>query len=305
MYRTRNSVIWGRTIDMSHIEGVDDGIGYGVRGSSTDGLGVSGHSDSDTGVYGNSPRGAGVFGESSEGFGVYGNSPSGSGVYGESHGITGVSGYSPLGTGVSGISLEGIGLHGSSKTYAAYLDGRVFIRGPLVKPGGTLKIDHPLDPENKYLYHSFVESPDMKNIYDGIVVIDSNGEAKIDFPDWFGALNKEFRYQLTAVGAPGPNLHIAEEISDTATDSSNSSSNPTINNSRFRIAGGTSGMKVSWQVTGIRRDPWANANRIQVEEKKPDKEQGYYIYPDLYGKPEENGLNHLLSNRWEVTRENH
>jgi len=40
-------------------------------------------------------------------------------------------------------------------------------------------------------------------------------------------------------------------------------------------------MKVSWQVTGIRKDPWANANRIEVEEDKPTKERGYYLYPDL------------------------
>ena len=50
----------------------------------------------------------------------------------------------------------------------------------------------------------------MKNIYDGIAILDANGEAEIEFPDWFSALNKDFRYQLTAVGAPGPNLHIAE-----------------------------------------------------------------------------------------------
>ncbi len=135
----------------------------------------------------------------------------------------------------------------------------------------------------------------MKNIYDGIAIFDANGEAEIEFLDWFSALNKDFRYQLTAVGAPGPNLHIAEEISDTAAESS--SSRRYNSNSRFKIAGGTSGMKVSWQVTGIRKDPWANANRIQVEEEKSVKERGYYIYPDLYGQPAENGINHLLSKR--------
>jgi hypothetical protein len=58
----------------------------------------------------------------------------------------------------------------------------------------------------------------MKNVYDGVVVLDDSGEADIELPDWFGALNKDFRYQLTAIGAPGPNLHISEEISDSATD---------------------------------------------------------------------------------------
>ena len=181
-----------------------------------------------------------------------------------------------------------MGVYGKGITgLAAYLDGNVTITGNLEKAGGSFKIDHPLDPANKYLCHSFVESPDMKNVYDGVVVLDRKGKAEIELPDWFGALNKDFRYQLTAIGAPGPNLYIAEEISDTTT--SNKSSN-----SRFKIAGGTSGMKVSWQVTGIRKDPWANANRIQVEEDKPTKERGYHLHPDLYGQPEDKGISHLL-----------
>jgi len=142
------------------------------------------------------------------------------------------------------------------------------------------------------------ESPDIKNVYDGVVVLDNKGKAEIELPDWFGILNKDFRYQLTAIGAPGPNLYIAEEISEATTNtkysSSKSSSNKNNNNSHFKIAGGASGMKVSWQVTGIRKDPWANANPIEVEEDKPDKERGYYLHPDLYGQPEERGISHLL-----------
>jgi hypothetical protein len=170
----------------------------------------------------------------------------------------------------------------------------VKITGNVEKSGGSFKIDHPLDPANKYLCHSFVESPDMKNVYDGIVVLDRKGKAEIELPDWFGALNKDFRYQLTAIGAPGPNLYIAEEISEATTSNYGSKSSNKNNNSRFKIAGGTSGMKVSWQVTGIRKDPWANANRIEVEDDKPDKERGYYLHPDLYNQPEENGISHLL-----------
>jgi hypothetical protein len=136
----------------------------------------------------------------------------------------------------------------------------------------------------------------MKNVYDGVVVLDNKGKAEIELPDWFGILNKDFRYQLTAIGAPGPNLYIAEEISDTTNtkySSSKRSSNKN-NSSRFKIAGGTSGMKVSWQVTGIRKDPWANANRIRVEEDKPAKERGYYLHPDVYDQPEDKGISHLL-----------
>jgi hypothetical protein len=284
------------------VEGIDDGIKrYAVRGlSERGGYGVIGrsvgygYSNSYFGVRGGSLDYIGVSGASDTGTGVDGISLSGYGVYGGSNSGYGVIGFSNSGYGVIGFTHSG---------YAAYLGGNVVITGNLQKGGGSFKIDHPIDPANKYLHHSFVESPDMKNVYDGMVALDNKGEAEIELPDWFGALNKDFRYQLTAIGAPGPNLYIAEEISDTSTttncSSDSSSSNQNNNNnsndsSNFKIAGGTSGMKVSWQVTGIRKDPWANANRIRVEEDKPAKERGYYIYPDLYGQPEEKGISRLL-----------
>jgi hypothetical protein len=272
---------------MSHVDGVDDGVGYGV----------SGKSDSWVGVKGQSNGGYGVNGESNSFYGVLGRSQSSTAVLGLSDSGYGVHGYSNSNPGVYGSSDSSAGLYGESwNDYAAVLNGKVKITGNLEKAGGSFKIDHPLDPANKYLCHSFVESPDMKNVYDGVVVLDNKGKAEIELPDWFGILNKDFRYQLTAIGAPGPNLYIAEEISKANTKySSKSSSNKNKNNnSRFKIAGGTSGMKVSWQVTGIRKDPWANANRIQVEEDKPAKERGYYLHPDVYGQPEEKGISHLL-----------
>ncbi|HYX55829.1 MAG TPA: hypothetical protein VE818_06700, partial [Nitrososphaeraceae archaeon] len=220
---------------------------------------------------------------------------------GQSQSSYGVVGVSDDGFGVVGGSTNSAGLYSQSfKDYAAVLDGKVKITGNLEKAGGSFKIDHPPDPANKYLCHSFVESPDMKNVYDGVVVLDNKGKAEIDLPNWFGILNKDFRYQLTAIGAPGPNLYIAEEISEATTNTKYSSSKRSSsnknknNNSRFRIAGGTSGMKVSWQVTGIRKDPWANANRIRVEEDKPAKERGYYLHPDVYDQPEDKGISHLL-----------
>jgi len=257
---------------MSHVDGVDDGVGYGVFGESdSGGLGVKGHSQISIGV----------LGDSAENFGVKGSSNSGDGVAGGSH----------YGFGVAGVSNNSAGLYGESwNDYAAVLNGKVKITGNLEKAGGSFKIDHPLDPANKYLHHSFVESPDMKNVYDGVVVLDRKGKAEIELPNWFGALNKDFRYQLTPIGAPGPNLYIAEEISDKTTNYTSNNNK----NSRFKIAGGTSGMKVSWQVTGIRKDPWANANRIEVEDDKPAKERGYYLHPELYGQPEEKGISHLL-----------
>ncbi len=156
-----------------------------------------------------------------------------------------------------------------AKSYAgpaAYLDGNVTVVGTLTKGGGSFRIDHPVDPSHKYLSHSFVESPDMKNVYDGTVVLDASGEATVQLPDWFGALNRDFRYQLTCIGGFAP-VYIAEEIKD----------------NHFKIAGGTTGLKVSWMVTGIRQDAWANAHRIQVEEEKPLAERGHYLHPDAFG----------------------
>jgi trimeric autotransporter adhesin len=136
----------------------------------------------------------------------------------------------------------------------------------LSKAGGSFQIDHPLDPAHKYLYHSFVESPDMMNVYNGTVTLDSDGRATVELPDWFETLNRDFRYQLTAIGAAAPDLHVAGEVA----------------NGTFGIAGGRPGLKVSWQVTGIRQDAWANANRIPVEAHKPAKDRGRYLHPDLY-----------------------
>ena len=78
--------------------------------------------------------------------------------------------------------------------------GNVDILGTLSKGGGSFKIDHPLDPANKYLYHSFVESPDMMNIYNGNITTDASGEAVVELPEWFETLNRDFRYQLTVIG---------------------------------------------------------------------------------------------------------
>jgi hypothetical protein len=171
----------------------------------------------------------------------------------------------------TGILAHPGGLGGGSNGFAGDFLGNVTITGNLSKAGGSFKIDHPLDPANKYLYHSFVESPDMMNIYNGNAKLDSTGEAVIELPAWFGAVNKDFRYLLTPIGAPGPGLYVAEEIAD----------------NHFKIAGGGPGMRVSWQVTGIRQDAWANAHRIPVEEIKSDQERGYYLHPELFGQPEE------------------
>jgi hypothetical protein len=80
----------------------------------------------------------------------------------------------------------------------------------------------------------------MMNIYNGNVLLDPSGEAEINLPAYFEALNREFRYQLTAIGRPGPNLFVAREISDNS---------------------------------------FAEQNRIQVEVDKSAEERGSYLHP--------------------------
>ena len=245
---------------------VNDAGGIGVAGESAFGSGVHGTSSSGAGTSGESRFGVGVFGTSVESFGVHGMAVAGGsdGVRGTATGING--------NGVHGIANNGVGAYGvygeSTSGYAGYFSGNLRVIGTLSKSSGSFIIDHPLDPANKYLSHSFVESPDMKNIYDGIAVLDADGRADVELPDWFQALNRDFRYQLTCIGAFAP-VYVAEKIHD----------------NRFAIAGGAPGQEVSWQVTGIRQDAYANAHRIVVEESKPAAEVGHYLHPAELGMP--------------------
>jgi hypothetical protein len=231
------------------------------------------------------PHGSGVLASVGFGPGILGESPSGPGIFGRSTspgGHGGVQGFNLHGPGVVGLSQDGVGVRGIATQ--GLFEGIVLVQGAFATDGPALvtetlsagaiqaqskmfRIDHPLDPANKYLIHTSVESPDMKNVYDGLVTLDAQGEATVELPEWFEALNTNLRYQLTPIGSPGPNLHVAEEVS----------------NKRFKIGGGAAGIKVSWQVTGIRKDSWAEAHRNPVEQEKPPEERGLYLHPELYG----------------------
>ncbi len=160
---------------------------------------------------------------------------------------------------------------------ATTVRGTGSIVGTLSKGSGTFVIDHPLDPRNKLLYHSFVESPDVKNMYDGIATLDGSGEVTIELPSYFLALNKDFRYLATPLGAPAPNLYLKREVRKRILGIFGAPA--------FTLAGGSPGQNISWQVTGIRHDPFIEANPIEVEvEKGPDAlvEKGVYFIPEAY-----------------------
>jgi hypothetical protein len=154
-----------------------------------------------------------------------------------------------------------------------FSSANVDVDGSLSKAGGSFKIDHPLDPADKYLYHSFVESPDMMNIYNGNVSTDAQGNALVELPEWFETLNRDFRYQLTVIGQFAQAI-VAREIE----------------RGQFSIKTDKPNVKVSWQVTGIRQDAWANAHRIPIEQVKPERERGFHLHPELFGAPEEKSI---------------
>jgi hypothetical protein len=234
--------------------GAYDGVGVRGDAAQLDGYGLGGYFEGGyVGAYGLvEPTGLGEY------RGVYGRCNGGSGT---NYGVQGAAGGSGTNYGVYGSAS------GAGTNWAGYFDGDVRITGTLTNPAPQLEMDHPSDPENRYLRHALVASSEMKTVYDGTVVLDAAGEAIVELPDWFEALNTEFRYQLTAIGAPGPNLYIADELVG----------------SRFRIAGGEPGMKVSWMVTGVRHDPYAEAHKLSVEAPKPAGERGKYLHPEAYG----------------------
>lgn len=225
-------------------------------------FGVFGNSVNSVGVGGDSNTGSGVQGRSRSGIGVLAHGGAGRGISARGDAYGGIFFAQDRGVEIQSTNLGLLSIMSNRNNRAGEFQGNVAIFGNLSKSGGSFLIDHPLDPENKYLLHSFVESPDMMNVYNGNVTLDANGEATVALPEYFGALNIDYRYQLTPIGAPGPNLYIAEEIRA----------------NQFKIAGGTPGGKVSWQVTGIRNDAYARENRIVVEQDKPVAERGTYLY---------------------------
>jgi hypothetical protein len=197
------------------------------------------------------------------------------GVWGQSNSVGGGRGVVGYAAATSGTNYGVWGQNDSPSGFAGYFVGNVNVTGTVAKGAGSFKIDHPLDPEKKYLYHSFVESPDMMNIYNGNVTTDTAGFATVELPEWFEALNRDFRYQLTVIGRFAQAI-VAKEIEG----------------NRFTIQTSVPGVKVSWQVTGIRHDAFAEKHRIPVEEDKGPAEQGTYLHPEEHGRPRDQGLDY-------------
>lgn len=194
------------------------------------------------------------------------------GVYGDGNGGT-----------TRNVSIYGAGASGTGTNWSGYFNGDIDVIGTVVKSKDEVKIDHPSDPKNKFLTHTSISSDMMSNIYHGNVILDSAGKATVTMQDWVEDANTDFRYQLTAIGAPGPNLFISKELSS----------------SSFEISGGSPNMKVSWQVTGLRSDNYAKANPIIVETDKKADEKGFYLHPEAFGQTEDKGIEYQIQKKHE------
>ncbi|MFZ1731283.1 MAG: hypothetical protein WBQ23_09585 [Bacteroidota bacterium] len=264
---------------MTGVGVLGEGEDYGVAGRTTSGNGVYGYSKNSHGVFGKSDMAlyAGVYGESSNGVvrGYVGGKYGAFGDYGNWYGVLGHTTGAVYGTNLNSGFYGKLG----TDSYAGDFTGPVRIAGNLAVSGTisggskSFRIDHPLEPENKYLVHVSVESQEMTTMYSGIAVMDANGECTVPLPSYFDALNKDVRYQLTCVGGFA-NVYIAEKAA----------------NNRFRIAGGTPGLEVSWMLIGVRDDPWARKNRVEPEQEKTANERGFYLHPEAFDQPLSRGI---------------
>ncbi len=165
----------------------------------------------------------------------------------------------------------GYGVVGQGNWYGVFANGNSGATG--VK---SFMIDHPLDPENKYLRHYAIESPEVLNLYRGTAVMNAQGEAIVQLPNYFHAINVDFSYHLTPMGAATV-VYVADGIDA---------------NGAFRIAGGNAAQKICWTVYADRNDAFVQQNpeSITVEPMKRVADVGLYLQPELYGQPQEKGI---------------
>ena len=214
---------------------------------------VTGYSNQ-TGTYLN----AGVVGYA-EGTGSYKY-----GVYGSLSGTAGSS---------ASAAIYGDDNINASNTYAGQFYGKVQVNGAIT--GASLSIsgtknfliDHPLDPENKVLRHAAMESNEVLNQYSGNLTTDANGLAQVTLPAYFETINKDFRYQLTVIGTFAQAI-VKQEVQ----------------NNQFVVQTNQPGIKVSWQITGVRNDKVMQQHPFVAESLKEATEKGSYLNPDAYGK---------------------
>lgn len=235
-----------------------NGLGIGVWGSDGSTVSTSGG----VGVLGSTTYGTGVKGTATDANGNAGafiNSGSNVGY-----------GAAVLASSNTAYAIWANGqtvMNGSLDIYDTLLvNGTATFNGYISKPGGGYLIDHPTDPQNLFLNHCFVESPEMLNIYRGVATLDASGNATVQLPSYFSAANQNAMPILTAIGASMTGLYASDVVNGT-----------------FSITGGITNGRVCWMITAARADKWAVANHPGVEIAKTAEQKGKYLHPELFG----------------------
>jgi hypothetical protein len=241
--------------------------------------GVFGFSSSNTGVGGVSGTGAGVIGFSNSSFGVRGQSgnaillpPVGGGaeflrcgVQGSSDEGTGVRGDSAHHVGVRGRTFTGDGVFGSCtnqpggpKTTGNAIHGQV-PRGATAKDAQTGPFAGKFEGDVTITGRLFVGNTQITtaliSVAAGVAKLDQKGESVVELPKGASRLHKNFHYQLTAMGVPAPDLHVAAPV----------------RGDQFKIAGGAPNAKVSWHISGEPKEAKGLKTTSALPEKAPDR----------------------------------
>lgn len=241
-----------------------------------------------------SSAGRGVMGyasnSSGQTYGVYGhvNSSGGTAMFGDATSLSGATfgGYfvsrstggqavHGVATATSGVTYGVVGEVGSPSGYGVYFLGRLAGSGTK-----SFRIDHPLDPLNKYLVHYCAEGPEPLNAYTGNVTTDAKGHAWVELPDYFDAVNREPRYTLTVIDDNGSTEFVQVKVGRKIRDN------------RFLIMSSAPGIEVSWRVDAVRNDRFVQTHGAPVELEKQDHERGRYQHPELYDAPPEMGMSY-------------
>jgi hypothetical protein len=265
----------------SGVTGGAGASGPGVLGLSNTSFGVRGQSGAavllppvgggpmfqQCGVQGSSDDGTGVRGDSAKHVGVTGRSIYGDGVYGQGIPLKGANTTASTANGIHG-RVTGPSDNGSTGPFAGLFDGDVKINGRLYV--GNALVAHPLAMQTSQIVAA------------GVVDMDSNGEAVVELPGGMADLHTNFTYQLTAIGGPAPNLHVAQEIRGDS----------------FKVGGGTGNLKVSWQVGGDARNAPAPGEPASEEPYDEELAQEHQRWTEHFaGRLEElkDRTQHLLS----------
>ena len=257
-----------------------NGIGLHTASGGNDAVASTTSANGRSGIYANDLSiggGWGGFFTSKAGVGVHAAS-AGNDAVAASTSASGRSGIYATNTATNGgfggyfSSKNGVGLYARAnpaRAPAGFFAGNVEIHGALSVTGTkSFVIDDPRDPANKFLVHAADESPQAENVYNGNVTTDANGFATVTLPAYFDAENTAPRYQLTVIGSFAQAVVWKEE-----------------QHNQFEIRTNHGGVKVSWQVSAVRNDPWVRAHPQPTEQAKPASQRGRYLYPAGFGKP--------------------